>query len=64
MDTMEKRVRVLETKDVEARDNEYWKSVSGEHKLDILQYLREMIYPLNREDRKGLQRVYRIVEHP
>ena len=57
-------MRVIETKDAEARDNAYWKTVSGEHKLDILQYLREMSHHLSNEDRKGFQRVYRIVEHP
>ena len=61
---MEKRVRIVDTADAEALDNEYWRTVSGEHKLDILQYLRDMVYPLRHENRKGFQRVHRIVEHP
>ena len=61
---MEKRVKVIDTKDAEGLDNAYWKTVSGKHKLDILQQLREMIHPLRYEDRKGFQRVYRIIEHP
>lgn len=41
--------------------NEY-KKMTPEQKLDCLQYLREQIYLLNHESRKGFQRVYRVVK--
>jgi hypothetical protein len=37
-------------------------SMTPEERLDILQRLREEYYIFKNENRKGLQRVYRIIE--
>jgi hypothetical protein len=38
------------------------KSMTPEERLDILQRLREEYYIFKNENRKGLQRVYRIIK--
>jgi hypothetical protein len=37
-------------------------SMTPEERLDILQWLREEYYIFKNENRKGLQRVYRIIK--
>ena len=48
--------------EAEELDIQYWKKATPEEKLDTLQALREMVYDLKNEDRKGFQRILRIVE--
>ena len=59
---MEKTVRIVSFQEAEELDIEYWKKATAEEKLDTLQALREMIYDLKNEDRKGFQRILSIVE--
>lgn len=59
---MEKTVRKLTFKEAEELDYEYWRKVSPEEKLDMVQRLREIYYCLSDENRKRLQRVYRVIE--
>lgn len=59
---MEKTVRIVSFREAEELDIQYWKKASKEEKLDTLQALREMVYDLKNENRKGLQRVHRIIK--
>jgi len=59
---MEKTVRIVSFQEAEELDIEYWKKATPEEKLDTLQVLREIYYTFKNENRKRLQRVYRIVE--
>lgn len=49
-------------REAEAADEEEWKSMTPDERLDLVQYLREIYYEFKNEDRKGFQRVYRIVK--
>ena len=59
---MEKTVRIVSFQEAEELDIQYWKKATPEEKLDTLQALREIYYTFKNENRKRLQRVYRIVE--
>ena len=65
---MNKEARFLNREEAEQENIAYWKSKSPEERLSVLQDLREQYIRLFQkkkggyEDRKGLQRVYRIVE--
>ena len=60
---MKRVVRILDFRNAEKRDTEYWKKASPEEKLDTLQSLRDIYFQLKNENRKGFQRVYRIIKH-
>ena len=49
-------------KEAEEWDLEQAMSMTPEERLDIVQYLRERYYKIRNEDRKGLQRVYKIIK--
>ncbi len=49
-------------KEAEEWDIEQAMSMTPEERLDIVQYLRERYYKMRKEDRKGLQRVYKIIK--
>jgi hypothetical protein len=59
---MKKFVRRLQTSEAEDVDLEELRGQSPEEKLSILQDLRNEYYRFTNEDRKGFQRVFRIVE--
>ena len=59
---MKKEIKVISIKDSEKEDFEYWLNKSPEEKLDTLQYLREMVYELKNENRKGFQRFLKITK--
>jgi hypothetical protein len=59
---MEKVYRIVSLEEAERLDIESQRNTSPEERLDTLQVLRELYYELKNEDRKGLQRVYRIVK--
>lgn len=59
---MDKIIRKISIEDAEKEDIEYWKLKTPEERLDILQVLREEYYILKNEDRKRLQRVYKIIK--
>ena len=46
----------------EAADIEYWKSLSGERKLEILEAIRAQYWVMKNEHPRGLQRVCRIIK--
>ncbi len=59
---MEKNIHITTFDKESVEDFEYWRSKTPEERLDTLQYLREMVYDLKNENRKGFQRVLRIIE--
>jgi len=59
---MKRVVRISDFRNAEKRDTEHWKKASPEEKLDTLQSLREIYFQLKNENRKGFQRVYRIIK--
>mgnify|MGYP007051605467 CR=1 FL=1 len=59
---MKKTFRKISIKDSDRQDVLDWKATSPEEKLDIVQSLRENYFIFKHENRKRLQRVYRIVK--
>jgi hypothetical protein len=65
---MKKEIRMISKEDSDVEDIRYWQAKSHEERLDAIQYLRMqwVIKFHNRElydeSRKGLRRVYRIIE--
>ena len=59
---MEKEIKILSLHESEELDFDYWLKTSPAEKLDTLQYLREMVYDLKHESRKGLQRFLRVTQ--
>lgn len=59
---MENTARKLSIPQADRLDIQYWKTRSPEDKLDVLQHLRDEYYKFKNENRKGLQRVYRIIK--
>jgi predicted solute-binding protein len=60
---MERVVHISRSfEEAEEWDLQQYRSMTPEQRLDILQYLREEYYKFKNEDRKGFQRVYRIVK--
>ena len=57
---MKAMLRVVDRREAAEADFRESLALSIEEKLDILQSLRELIYDLAHEDRKGFQRVLRI----
>ena len=55
---MKKAIRIVRLNESDELDFEYWLNKSPAEKLDTLQYLREMVYDLKHESRKGLQRFF------
>jgi predicted solute-binding protein len=59
---MRKAVRVIPRKKSNELDFDDWLKKSPAKKLDTLQYLREMVYDLKNENRKGLQRFLKVTQ--
>lgn len=59
---MKNKVKKLSFKEYERSDLKYWRTKTPEEKLDALQHLRELYYDLKNENRKGFQRVYRVIK--
>lgn len=60
---MEKVVHISRSfEEAEEWDLQQYRSMTPEQRLDILQYLREEYYKFKNENRKGFQRVYRIIK--
>lgn len=59
---MKEDIKTIPVKNAEKADFEYWLSRSPREKLDTLQYLREMVYDLKHESRKGFQRFLKITK--
>lgn len=57
---MNKAMKIVHLKESDEMDFVYWLEKSPTEKLDTLQYLREMVYDLKHESRKGLQRFFRV----
>ncbi len=60
MNRMKKTVRIVRLDSSDRLDFDHWLNASPAEKLDTLQYLREMVYELKNESRKGLQRFLKI----
>jgi hypothetical protein len=60
--SMRKEVRVVPLKKSDDLDFNFWLKKSPAEKLDTLQYLREMVYNLKYESRKGLQRFLKVTQ--
>ncbi|MFO7867518.1 MAG: hypothetical protein R6V02_12020 [Candidatus Aminicenantes bacterium] len=59
---MRQEIKKLSIREAEQEDIFYWKSKTPEEKLDALQELREIYYQINKESRKGFQRIYRVIK--
>ena len=57
---MKKAVRIVRLDRSDELDFAHWLNTSPAEKLDTLQYLREMVYELKNESRKGLQRFLKV----
>jgi len=57
---MDKTINVVRIDEAAELDFDYWLTKSPTEKLDTLQLLREMVYDLKHENRKGLRRFLRI----
>jgi len=68
MNCMKKVLKITNIKEQEIEDNLYWGSTSGEHRLSVLQEIREQYIALfnkqkeYNESRKRLRRVYRVIK--
>lgn len=59
---MEKVVKIFKSfEEQEVDDVEYWKNLSGDRKLEVLEIMRANYWAMNNETPGRLQRVYRIV---
>jgi hypothetical protein len=59
---MLKRARIVPLNEAEELDIRYWKEAVPEEKRDTLQALREMLYFMKNENRRGLQGIFRIIK--
>ena len=60
---MERVVKIFHSfEDAEAAEIEYWKNLSGEKKLEILEELRLRYWPLKNEKIRRFQRIYKIIK--
>ncbi|MCH7724641.1 MAG: hypothetical protein IIC76_15090 [Bacteroidetes bacterium] len=65
---MNKTIKIIDRKDEEILDINFWRSKTAEEKLSAIQFLREQfIQVMNKEkeyneSRKRLRRVYRVIE--
>lgn len=57
---MKADIKIVRFEEAESRDFLEWLKKSPEERLDTLQYLREMVYELKDESRKGFQRFLKI----
>jgi hypothetical protein len=58
---MKPDIRIVSYAQAEEEDFAEWLAKTPEERLDTLQYLRELIYVLNHENRKRFQHVVHIV---
>jgi hypothetical protein len=59
---MNKAIKIVSLNKSGELDFEYWLKKSSAERLDTLQYLREMVYNLKHESRKGLQRFLKVTQ--
>ncbi len=57
---MNKPIRTVPLNESDEIDFYHWLNKSPAEKLDTLQYLREMVYDLKHESRKGFQRFLKV----
>jgi hypothetical protein len=57
---MAKAIRFVPLSQSDEQDFQYWLQKSPAEKLEALQHLREMVYELRHESRKGLQRFLKV----
>ena len=60
---MEKIVKIFKSfEKQEAYEKEYWKNLSGDKKLEILEIIRGNYWAMKNDTPRRLQRVYRIIK--
>lgn len=60
---MEKVVKIFKSfEEQEAYEVEYWKNMSGDRKLEILEVIRANYWAMKNETPGRLQRVYRVTK--
>lgn len=57
---MKRKIRIVPLNKSDDLDFDDWLKKSPAERLDTLQYLREMVYDLKHESRKGLQRFLKV----
>jgi len=57
---MKREIRIVPLNKSDDLDFEGWLKTSPAERLDTLQYLRDMVYDLKHESRKGLQRFLKV----
>jgi hypothetical protein len=55
-------IKKVDLKKADKEDKKYYRSLSSEERLDIVQELREQWIKIKNEDRKRLQRILRIIK--
>lgn len=55
-------VKKVDLNQADIEDKKYYRSLSPEERLDIVQELREQWIKIKNEDRKRLQRILRIIK--
>ena len=60
---MENVIKIFNSfEEQELEEKKYWQNLSGEKKLEILEYIRLQYWALNNENPRRLQRVYKFIE--
>jgi len=60
---MEKTIKIYSTfQEQQDSDIRYWKGLSGDEKLEILEAIRAQVWLIRNEHPQRLQRVYRVVK--
>jgi predicted Fe-S protein YdhL (DUF1289 family) len=60
---MERVVKIFHSfEDAEAAEVEYWKNLSGEKKLEILEELRSRYWLIENEKIRRFQRIYKVLK--
>ncbi len=60
---MQKSIKIFSSfEEQELAEIEYWKKLSGEKKLQILEAIRAQYWAFNNESLPRLQRVYRVIK--
>ena len=60
---MEKVIKKYDSfEEAEVAETEYWRKLSGNKKLEILEILRAQYWVIHHAEIRGFQRVYRIIK--
>ena len=60
---MEKVIKIFNSfEEQEEEEKQYWKNLSGEKKLEILEYIRLQYWAMKNDSPPEFERIYRITE--